>query len=210
MTPRPGPRDLRSVATRARHRSGRVARVVGPEHERALGVRVADPAEVELPGVVERHRHRPQARELGAHRVGRVRDRGVEHGVARRVPQMEQVRQRRRRAPWCRRTRSRRPGRAAGRSVGGSTRPPPSAAPGCRSTAGTRWRSARRRRARGARPRGSGRPGCRSSSRRPHPAPRRPAGAARRADRAGTAAGRNRRRGHGGRDYPGTGATKST
>ena len=40
-------------------------------------------------------RHRAAAGEDRTHLVGRIRDRGIEHGVARRVPQLEEVRERR-------------------------------------------------------------------------------------------------------------------
>ena len=48
-----------------------------------------------MPLVVDRHRYRAQPGEEGAHLVGGVRHRGVEHGVARRVAQRQHPRQRR-------------------------------------------------------------------------------------------------------------------
>ena len=75
--------------------AGGVAGIVAPEHQRAGGVALVDPGEVEVPVVVEGHRDRAQAGEQRTHRVGRVGSRGIEHGVARRVAQRQRARQRR-------------------------------------------------------------------------------------------------------------------
>ena len=150
-------------------------------------------AEVEVPLGVERHRHRAQPRELGAHRVrrdtrspGTARCRGPDRAMPRKrgsdatisfVPMHAST--------WSGAHRRR---RAARDPVGrrGSRRSAD------RSWPGTARRPARPRRARRGRRRAPGRPGCRSSSRRRRRAPRRRAGGTRRAGRAGRAAARSR------------------
>ena len=106
--------------------------------------------EVEPPLVVDRHRHRPAAGEHRAHLVGRVRDRRIQHGVARRacaastscgsVPTNSLVPTH---AATCGGRRPRR------RAAAPSSRTPPRGTRGSRSTAGSRARcptSARARR----------------------------------------------------------------
>ncbi len=63
--------------------------------EGAVGVGGIDAVEVEVPLVVDGHRHRAHPGEERAHLVGGVRHRGIEHGVARRVAQRQHPRQRR-------------------------------------------------------------------------------------------------------------------
>ena len=97
-------RDDHAVTTTPRRHAGevvgtgsrcrRVARLVDPEHQRAAGVVVADRVDVEMPLRVERDRHGTAAGEDRAHLVARVRDRGIQHGVARGVAQAQEVRQR--------------------------------------------------------------------------------------------------------------------
>ena len=76
-------------------RAGGVARLVDPQQQRPGGVLLRDGRQVEMPPVVQRNRHGPASAELGAHGVGRIGHRRVEHGVAGRVPQPQQMRQRR-------------------------------------------------------------------------------------------------------------------
>ena len=60
--PRPGPLDRVEHPLRRGDGTGGVARVVEPEQQRAVGVGGIDAAQVEVPLVVDRHRHRTQAR----------------------------------------------------------------------------------------------------------------------------------------------------
>ena len=170
------PRARAHAATRAKYASSAVEADGLPgsliqSTQRALGVGVADRVEVEMPVRVERHRDGAAAGEHRAHLVARVRDRGIQHGVALRIAQAQQVRQRRdellgadARADVRALDRERRTG--AGSSAAAASR--------SASTAGRRRVAVRGRErvGRGAatRLRAPGRTACRSSSRRRRPA----------------------------------------
>ncbi len=91
----PCPRDDRGDAFGPHRRAGGVGGIVEPQDQTAFGVGRRDPFEVGKPVGVEWHRNRPQTREASAHLVGRVRDRRVEHGVTRRIPEVQHMGQRR-------------------------------------------------------------------------------------------------------------------
>ena len=84
------PLEVRGVGDRRR----RVARLVDPQQQRAIGVVGVDRVEVEVPVGVERHRHRALPGERRAHLVRRVRNRRVENGVEIGASQREEMRER--------------------------------------------------------------------------------------------------------------------
>ncbi len=190
----PRPVDDGPEMLRACRRPGRIAGLVDPDDESSVSVGLADAGQVQVPVLVEGHRHCAQAGQPGAHLVRRVRDGRVQHGVACQGRAMRAGGAGTPRAPSFRCRRARRRATPRRRTVGRSTPRPRPGRRARRSRRGIRSQRPRHRSARAEPPRASDRRGCRPSSRRCRRAPRRRRRAARASGRAGTAAGRTRAR----------------